>query len=241
MDPAVIERGRYLVQGPAHCAQCHSGAVREHPEQVLTTPLQGCFEFAMGPIARTWAANLTPDPETGIGRSTDAELARAIRTGVLADGRYSLFMAVSAAKPSDEDLVAILSYLRSVPPVRNPVPAGEWGPLGKVMLALITIAPADGGAPAHVPPSEAPSPEDGAYLADHVALCTACHSEFDMSSMKPMGPLGRDLLRQWEAVFLFLDVEGVEPTNNTAEQGIRSGVIWRRTTHGTPRLVPAPT
>lgn len=45
--------------------------------------------------------------------------------------------------------------------------------------------------------------------------------------------LGGDLLRQWEAVFLFLDVEGVEPTNNAAEQGLRSGVIWRRTTQGT--------
>lgn len=47
------------------------------------------------------------------------------------------------------------------------------------------------------------------------------------------GALGRDLLRQWHAVFLFLDVEGVEPTNNTAERGLRSGVIWRRTTQGT--------
>ena len=45
--------------------------------------------------------------------------------------------------------------------------------------------------------------------------------------------LGRDLLRQWDTVFLFLDVEGVEPTNNAAEQGLRSGVIWRRTTQGT--------
>ena len=45
--------------------------------------------------------------------------------------------------------------------------------------------------------------------------------------------LGRDLLRQWDAVFLFLDVDGVEPTNNAAEQGLRSGVIWRRTTQGT--------
>ena len=45
--------------------------------------------------------------------------------------------------------------------------------------------------------------------------------------------LGRDPLRQWQAVFLFLDVEGVEPTNNTAERGLRSGVMWRRTTQGT--------
>lgn len=45
--------------------------------------------------------------------------------------------------------------------------------------------------------------------------------------------LGRDLLRQWSALFLFLDVEGVEPTNNTAEQGLRSGVMWRRVSQGT--------
>lgn len=45
--------------------------------------------------------------------------------------------------------------------------------------------------------------------------------------------LGRDLLRQWNAVFLFLDVAGVEPTNNAAEQGLRAAVIWRRTTQGT--------
>jgi transposase len=45
--------------------------------------------------------------------------------------------------------------------------------------------------------------------------------------------LGADLLRQWDSVFRFLDVEGVEPTNNTAERGLRGAVIWRRTTQGT--------
>lgn len=45
--------------------------------------------------------------------------------------------------------------------------------------------------------------------------------------------LGRDLLRQWEAVFLFLDTEGVEPTNNVAERGLRSSVLWRRASQGT--------
>ena len=45
--------------------------------------------------------------------------------------------------------------------------------------------------------------------------------------------LGADLLRQWDCVFRFLETPGVEPTNNTAEQGLRSAVIWRRTTHGT--------
>lgn len=45
--------------------------------------------------------------------------------------------------------------------------------------------------------------------------------------------LGRDLLRQWDAVFRFLDEEGLEPTNNTAERGLRSAVMWRRGSQGT--------
>jgi transposase len=45
--------------------------------------------------------------------------------------------------------------------------------------------------------------------------------------------LGRDLIRQWDAVFRVLDDEGVEPTNNTAERGLRSAVMWRRCSQGT--------
>lgn len=45
--------------------------------------------------------------------------------------------------------------------------------------------------------------------------------------------IGRNLLRDWTAVFRFLDTEGVEPTNNDAEQGVRGGVLWRRITQGT--------
>lgn len=44
--------------------------------------------------------------------------------------------------------------------------------------------------------------------------------------------LGVDLLRQWPAVFRFLDDSGVEPTNNAAERGLRGGVLWRLTCQG---------
>lgn len=69
-----------------------------------------------------------------------------------------------------------------------------------------------------------------AYRGDFRAFCMAGKAQ---NSDRRWRALGTDLLRQWEAVFLFLDVEGVEPTNNTAERGLRSGVIWRRTTQGT--------
>jgi cytochrome c553 len=154
------------------------------------TPLTGGLEFAMGPIATTWSANLTPDPETGIGRWSDAELARTIRHGVLPNGQLSLMMSISAAKPSDHDISAILGYLRSLPPLRNEVATGHWGPVGKLMLPMVKLGPHDDPAPAHVARGAEPSVERGRYLSDHVALCTVCHGGFDMATFRPVGPKG---------------------------------------------------
>jgi mono/diheme cytochrome c family protein len=187
-DPAVIEQGRYLVHGPAHCAQCHSTADRDHPEQIATHALTGGLEFTMGPIATTWSANLTPDPETGIGKLSDSDIARAVRTGVMHDGSYSLLMTLSAAKPSDADLTAIISYLRSLEPQPNPVKKGQWGLLGKVMVTFVDLKPATAPAPTHVAAGESPSAERGQYLSDNVALCTVCHTGFDMATFQPTGP-----------------------------------------------------
>ena len=46
----------------------------------------------------------------------------------------------------------------------------------------------------------------------------------------------RQLLKVEPAMWLFVTVEGVEPTNNAAERAIRPAVLWRRTSFGTPRL-----
>jgi transposase len=72
--------------------------------------------------------------------------------------------------------------------------------------------------------------ETAPYRAAFRRFCTRGR---DQKRDRKWRALGKDLLRQWDAVFRFLDTEGVEPTNNTAEQGLRSAVIWRRTTQGT--------
>jgi transposase len=46
------------------------------------------------------------------------------------------------------------------------------------------------------------------------------------------GPLGRELLKQWECLWTFVRVEGVEPTNNAAERAVRPGVLWRKGSFG---------
>ncbi len=190
-DAKVIERGRYLVTGPGHCSSCHAGnADREHPEALTPeAPLSGGFEFAMGPIATVWAMNLTPDDATGIGKITDRELARVIRYGVLPDGRLSIFMATSASKPSDEDLVAMISYLRTLTPIDNAVKPAEAGALLKVMMPFMAFGPSPAPVPVHVPAGPEPTVERGSYLANSVALCVGCHSQYDMETFQTVGPL----------------------------------------------------
>jgi len=128
---------------PRPTAASATGAYeRAHPEaNTRDVALTGGFEFTMGPLGSFYSANLTPDPETGIGRRSDAELARAIATGVLPDGSLSIFMRYSASNLSAEDIGAVIAYLRSLPPVKNAVPAGEVTMLGKAMLGMVDIGP----------------------------------------------------------------------------------------------------
>jgi mono/diheme cytochrome c family protein len=190
-DPAVIERGRYLVRGPAHCGSCHGDFEREHPEKITPdAPLSGGLSFEMGPIGTFYAANLTADPETGLGKVSDAEIARTIRSGVMHDGNISLMMRFGAARVSDDDLGAIISYLRTLPPTKHEVPKGAFGLLGKAMLPMFKLSPRPLTATTAVQAGAEPSVQRGAYLAEHVALCTGCHSAMDMKTFENVGPKG---------------------------------------------------
>lgn len=191
-DPGAVERGRYLARGPAHCSQCHSATDRDRPQDVATEPMHGGLAFAMGPIGTLYARNLTPDAETGIGRRSDAELARTLRTGVLPEGQLSIFMRYSAARLSDDDLSDVLAYLRSLEPVRNEVPTAQLTPLGKLIVkfAFAGVSPNPLEGPAGVPASDEPSVARGEYLAEHVALCVGCHTAYDPATFEPVGPKG---------------------------------------------------
>ena len=192
-DPDVIERGRYLVRGPAHCSICHVGSLAEVMRSDVgeELPLRGGLEFPIGPIAVFHTANLTPDSETGIGRYTDGQLFRMLRHNVKTDGRASLAPLMPFANMADEDLVAIVSYLRTGEPVRNEVPAARWTLMGKAISALMRPAAfqpvLDHSPPASAPPQEA-TIERGRYLANDVANCMACHSPLDPATGELTGP-----------------------------------------------------
>jgi mono/diheme cytochrome c family protein len=176
-DPAVIDRGRYLAYGPAHCAYCHN-TMENWPrlDAGEHVPLVGGGEFAL-PFGKFYAPNLTPDDETGIGRATDAQIARMLRHNIRVSGRVAIpFMEFQNL--SDEDVVAVISFLRSQEPVHNEVPAAEVSLLGKVLMTFM-IKPVDGTPPATAPAEEI-TIERGRYVATNIANCAGCHTKRSM-------------------------------------------------------------
>ena len=186
-DSATIARGRYLAFGPAHCAGCHVGAADTAALKAGgEPPLQGGFVFVIPP-GRWYVPNITPDSATGIGRRSDAELARLLRHGVRADGRAAMpFMTAQLA--SDEDLVALISFLRSRAPVRNEVPDHRPNLLGKAVLSFAIEPLGPRAAPPAVSPTGA-TVERGDYLANGLAACVGCHTARNMRTGAFTGPL----------------------------------------------------
>ena len=185
-DSATIARGRYLAYGPAHCAACH--VPLEDFEAFKSggqPPLAGGRRFVIPPGTFN-VPNITPDPETGLGDRSDAAIARMLRHGVRADGRAAVpFMEFAGL--SDSDVVAVIAFLRSQPPVRHVVPAHQLTTLGKAVMAFAVKPFPPHEAPGAAPP-EGPTAERGVYLVKNVAGCGGCHTARSMVDGSFIGP-----------------------------------------------------
>jgi mono/diheme cytochrome c family protein len=122
-----VEYGRYLAHSLGHCTQCHTPLIGGIEDFSQTNAGGNIFPQ---PFNFDWAAltpNITPHPTDGIGQWTDDEIKRAIVYGVSRDGRQLLpFMGFSFyERISDEDLDAIITFLRSLPPMNDYVAAEE--------------------------------------------------------------------------------------------------------------------
>jgi hypothetical protein len=178
-DSAMIERGRYLAYGWSHCAACHIPADRVRDiDNGIQLPLSGGWDEHIAGFGTFRAPNLTPDPETGIGKMTDAELARAIRYNVKHDGKlvppFMVFQGLS-----DEDLTAVISFLRSQEPVKNEVPPSDLDFIAKAVVTFGLLKPEG---PKSTPPKSIPQDTTsayGEYLANNVGNCLGCHVSID--------------------------------------------------------------
>ncbi len=199
-----LERGTYLMRSIVACGNCHTP---KGPDgDIAEMELAGGFVIDDGPF-KAVASNITPDEETGIGAWSDAEIITAIREGKRPDGTI-----IGPPMPigfyrhmSDGDAQAIVAYLRSIPPIRNEVPASEYNmPL-----------PESYGPP--VGEVSAPSPEDrvayGEYLSN-IGHCMECHT--------PMGEGGApDLANRFGAGgFAFHGPWGTSVSSNITPAGI---------------------
>ncbi|MBK7358311.1 MAG: cytochrome C [Saprospiraceae bacterium] len=185
-DSAVIARGKYLAYGPAHCGTCHVPMDKYMDvEKGDLMPLSGGWELSIPP-GTFRAPNITPDKETGIGNLTDGEIARTLRYMVGYDNRFiAPFM--SFHDLTDEDLTAIVSFLKSQAPVKHQVKRSEINFLGKALVAFNLIKPE--GTKGNPPKSiiRDTSISYGKYLANSVADCVGCHTNRDMKTGELIG------------------------------------------------------
>lgn len=165
-DSATIARGQHFATAIGKCVDCHG---EDLGGKVMVD------DPALGVVV---APNLTPGGL--LAGDSDAEVVRTIRHGVKRDGRSAAIMPSEEYQHfSDEDVGAIVAYLRSVPAVTRTLPATQLRPVGRALVAanvlpLYTAELVDHSAtpPARVLPDS--TIEYGKYLAS-TGGCIGCH------------------------------------------------------------------
>jgi cytochrome c553 len=152
------------------CSNCHGAR------------LEGRMMFDAGPFAKVWAPNLTELAA----RTSDQQLAAAIRQGVGHDGRALYIMpSPMYSRLSDQEVAALIGYIRAAPRIGERVSGIQWGPIGRFVLAkgdlpsaldriaeFRTRQPFDAG----------PATASGRRLA--ATVCAECHGA-DLSGGQP--------------------------------------------------------
>jgi len=166
-DHAVIARGQHIANAISVCVDCHG------------ENLGGGILIDDPALGRVVPPNLTRGQNGRGSELSDADIARVLRYGVKPDGTSVKIMpADDYTHLTDADLTAVISWVRSQPPVDSNLPPHEWRAMGRVLIALnqldIFIAPRINQNAPRLEPAEAVSVEYGNYLAD-IAGCTGCH------------------------------------------------------------------
>jgi mono/diheme cytochrome c family protein len=118
-----IARGKYLVV-VENCIDCHTpGTFYNAPD--TTRWLSGSEIGWVGPWGTSYAANLTPDMETGLGAYTEDDIVNVFRHGMKKNGTPVMppMPWPNQAHLTDDDAYSIAAYLKSIPAVSHKVPA----------------------------------------------------------------------------------------------------------------------
>lgn len=170
----ILKRGEYLAR-VGDCASCHTADPRR--------PFAGGRPIDT-PFGRLYTPNITPDAETGIGAWSDEDFLRALHEGIGRGGErlYPAFPYVEFTRVSDQDVLAIRTYLRTLAPIRYTPPANALHfPFNlRWMIALWNLLNFE---PARFVPDPRQSAEynRGAYLVEGLAHCEECHTSRNLT------------------------------------------------------------
>jgi mono/diheme cytochrome c family protein len=126
VERALAERGQYIMSY-SDCSDCHTPQGDQGPN--WDEFLAGGAKYDLKKSGTVYSRNLTPDKESGLARRTDEQVKRVLRSGVSYDGRViepTTMPWAGFSNMTEEDLTALVVYLRHIKPVRHKLP--EWSP-----------------------------------------------------------------------------------------------------------------
>lgn len=194
--PEQVARGEYLARA-GNCMTCHTargGAAWAGGRGIAT------------PFGTVYAGNLTPDPETGLGRWSAEHFWRALHHGRSFDGRllYPAFPYPDFSRITREDSDAIYFYLRTVAPVRQAnMPHALGFPYGTQAALAVWRALFFRPGGAEPDPARGDAWNRGAYLVRGLGHCAACHGGRNLFGATPESGMSLDggliPMRNWYA------------------------------------------
>ncbi len=188
-SPARIARGKYIYLA-ADCAGCHSPANEKLYDNPPVHGMEAAGQLFPEPglPGKIYAANITPDKDTGIGNWTDGEKIRAIREGISRDGHmlfplmpYSNFRYMM----SDDDVQSLVAYLNTIPAVRNSLPPSQI----KFPVSLMIKGVPQPVTEVVKTPERANKQLYGEYLVT-MGSCETCHAQYARGQLDPLKRFG---------------------------------------------------
>jgi mono/diheme cytochrome c family protein len=192
----LVAKGQYIFALAGGCA-CHTV-----PKGTFNA---GGRAFPI-PLGKVYSTNITQDKETGLGSWTDQQIQDAIVKGIRRDGsRIIPVMPYEAySGMAQEDLKALIAYLKTLKPVKKPTPELESkAPLTRSVgiPVYLKVFGRFSSAPTQAPKGGI---ERGRYLVEHVSLCSDCHtprnsigvpnrSLYLAGASKKINPMGEDV------------------------------------------------
>lgn len=239
-----VAEGQYIFALAGGCA-CHTV-----PKE---TPHAGGRAFPI-PFGTVYSTNITQDKETGLGAWSDQQIQDAMVKGIRRDGSWILPVMPyeKYSGMAQEDLKALVAYLRTLKPVKKPTPELKtWAPFARSLGVpmFLKIYGRFSNSPSQAPKGGV---ERGRYLVEHVSLCGDCHtprnsigvpkqSFYLAGASQKIGPLGEAVpnitpdketgIGEWKREDIAeLLISGTKPDLDNV-QGLMYEVI-QGTTHG---------